>query len=215
MSKAEAARAFGVAISSVKRYVNIARKGESLAPKKAPGKKRTLDQKTMKLLEEDLYRRPEATYGQRARLLFELLGLRVSEATLCRAFKRLGCTRKKVSGRVRTGRVLEGGLEDFGCRGSRYEPARVRGRDGCEHLALFALCLLPERTKGPRENPAQSREEHDAIGEHDGRRDGAVCSGRRYYYLSGLRGLRGAGPRADPAPRSSGKPRQPLLPQWT
>jgi len=29
MSKAEAARAFGVAISSVKRYVNIARKGES------------------------------------------------------------------------------------------------------------------------------------------------------------------------------------------
>jgi len=95
-SKAEAARAFGVAISSVKRYVNIARKGESLAPKKAPGKKRTLDQKTMKLLEEDLYRRPEATYGQRARLLFELLGLRVSEATLCRAFKRLGCTRKKV-----------------------------------------------------------------------------------------------------------------------
>jgi transposase len=54
MSKAEAARAFGVAISSVKRYVNIARKGESLAPKKAPGKKRTLDQKTMKLLEEDL-----------------------------------------------------------------------------------------------------------------------------------------------------------------
>jgi transposase len=78
MSKAEAARVFGVAISSVKRYVNIARKSESLAPKKSPGKNRTLDQ------------------------------------------------------------------------------------------------------------------EHDAIGEHDGRRDGAVCSGRRYYYLSGLRGLRGA-----------------------
>jgi transposase len=38
MSKAEAARAFGVAISSVKRYVNIARKGESLAPKKAPAR---------------------------------------------------------------------------------------------------------------------------------------------------------------------------------
>lgn len=35
MSKAEAARTFGVGSSSVKRYVNMARKGESLAPKKA------------------------------------------------------------------------------------------------------------------------------------------------------------------------------------
>ncbi len=95
MSKAEAARTFGVGISSVKRYVNIAREGESLAPKKAPGKERKLDQGATRLLEEDLHRRPEATYGQRARLLFELLGLQASEAILCRAVKRLGYTRKK------------------------------------------------------------------------------------------------------------------------
>ena len=111
MSKAEAARAFGVGISSVKRYVNMAREGESLAPKKAPGKERKLDQGATRLLEEDLHRRPEATYRQRARLLFELLGLRVSEATLCRTVKRLGYTRKKepwprangTSGRGRSG----------------------------------------------------------------------------------------------------------------
>ena len=95
MSKAEAARAFGVGISSVKRYVNMAWEGESLASKKAPGKERKLDQGSTRLLEEDLHRRPEATYGQRTRLLFELLGLRVSEATLCHAVKRRGYIRKK------------------------------------------------------------------------------------------------------------------------
>ncbi len=51
MSKAEAARTFGVGISSVKRYVNIAREGESLAPKKAPGKERKLDRRATRLLE--------------------------------------------------------------------------------------------------------------------------------------------------------------------
>jgi transposase len=47
------------------------------------------------LLEEDLHRRPEATHLHRAKLLFELRGVQVSEAILCRAVKRLGYTRKK------------------------------------------------------------------------------------------------------------------------
>ena len=95
MSRAEAARTFGVGISSVKRCVNMAQEGESLVPKKAPGKERKLHQGATRLLEEDLHRRPEATYRQRAKLLFELLEVQVSEATLCRAVKRLGYTRKK------------------------------------------------------------------------------------------------------------------------
>jgi transposase len=38
MSKTQAAaRTFGVSLSSVKRYVNKAERGESLAPKKRPG----------------------------------------------------------------------------------------------------------------------------------------------------------------------------------
>jgi transposase len=36
MSKAQAARTFSVSLSSVKRYVNKAERGESLAPKKSP-----------------------------------------------------------------------------------------------------------------------------------------------------------------------------------
>ncbi|HZH97850.1 MAG TPA: hypothetical protein VEX38_02670 [Fimbriimonadaceae bacterium] len=75
--------------------MNLAQEGESLVPKKAPGKERKLDQGATRLLEEDLHRRPEATYLQRAKLLFELLGVQVSEATLCRAVRLLGYTRKK------------------------------------------------------------------------------------------------------------------------
>jgi transposase len=58
MSKAEAARTFGVGATSVKRYMKMAEKGESLAPGKAPGRERKLDESGMKLLKEDLHARP-------------------------------------------------------------------------------------------------------------------------------------------------------------
>jgi transposase len=58
MSKAQAARTFSVSLSSVKRFVDKAEKGESLAPKKRPGSSPKLDEKTRKLLEEDIRERP-------------------------------------------------------------------------------------------------------------------------------------------------------------
>src|SRR3712207_7790899 len=61
MSKAQAARTFSVSLSSVKRYVNKAKKGESLAPKKRPGSAPKLDQKARKLLEDDLQERSYLT----------------------------------------------------------------------------------------------------------------------------------------------------------
>ncbi len=44
MPKVEAANTFRVGISSIKRYVKVAEEGRSLTPKKAPGKKRKLDE---------------------------------------------------------------------------------------------------------------------------------------------------------------------------
>jgi transposase len=58
MSKAQAARIFSVSLSSVKRYVNKAHQGESLAPKKRPGSALKLDEKARKLLENDIKRAP-------------------------------------------------------------------------------------------------------------------------------------------------------------
>ncbi len=61
----EAARTFSVSLSSVKRYVNKAHRGEPLAPKKSPGSAPKLDEKARKLLEDDLRERPFATLQDR------------------------------------------------------------------------------------------------------------------------------------------------------
>jgi len=61
MSKAQAARTFSVSLSSVKRYVNKAHRGESLAPKKSPGSSQKLEEKARKLLEDDLEERPSVS----------------------------------------------------------------------------------------------------------------------------------------------------------
>ena len=95
MSKAQTARTFGVGATSVKRYVKLREEGKPLAPGKAPGNKGKLDGGARKLLEEDLHSRPSVTYEKRADLLYQLLGVKVSKATICRTVRRLGYTRKK------------------------------------------------------------------------------------------------------------------------
>jgi transposase len=45
MPKAEAARTFGVGISTVKRYATKAQRGEPLEPGKAPGKRPKMDER--------------------------------------------------------------------------------------------------------------------------------------------------------------------------
>ena len=93
--KAEAARTFGVGISSVKRYVKMAEESLSLASKKAPGKRKKLNERAMRLLEEDLDSRPAAKLKERVEFLFWVLAERVSKATVCRMIRCLGYTRKK------------------------------------------------------------------------------------------------------------------------
>ncbi len=93
--KGEAARSFGVGISSVKRYVAAHREGRSLAPKKRPGSKPKLDERAIRLLEADLERRPTATLPHRREFLRRACGVEVSDSTVCRVLKRLGWTRKK------------------------------------------------------------------------------------------------------------------------
>lgn len=95
MSKSEAARIFDVSLSSVKRYVGMASTGGSLTPKKRPGRTPKVDEKTKRLLNEDMKERPAATIAQRVRFLEVIAGKRLSYSTLWRALKRLGWSRKK------------------------------------------------------------------------------------------------------------------------
>jgi transposase len=95
MPKAQAARTFGVGISTVKRYVSKARRGESLEPGKAPGKRPKMDERLRKLLQEDLKERPFVTLRERCDYVEAISGLSVSRSTMCRAIARIGSTRKK------------------------------------------------------------------------------------------------------------------------
>jgi transposase len=93
--KAETARRFGVDRATVKRYCKQLHERGTLEPRKAPGRAPKLDEKATRLLLEDLEERPWATHSQRAEFLFAASGVRVSEATVCRAVGRLRRSRKK------------------------------------------------------------------------------------------------------------------------
>ena len=95
IGKSEAARTFSVSLSSIKRYAKLAEEGGSLAPKKRPGSAPKLDEKAMKLLEQDLEERPFATLKERCDYVEVMTGLSVSRSTVCRAIARIGPTRKK------------------------------------------------------------------------------------------------------------------------
>lgn len=95
MPKAEAARTFGVGISTVKRYASKIQRGEPLQPGKAPGKRPKIDEQVRKLLQEDLHERPFITLQQRCDYVEAISGVSVSRSTMCRAIARIGSTRKK------------------------------------------------------------------------------------------------------------------------
>ena len=95
MPKAQAARTFGVGISTVKRYATKARRGEPLEPGKAPGKRPKIDERLGKLLEEDLKERPFVSLRERCDYVEAISGVSVSRPTMCRAIARMGSTRKK------------------------------------------------------------------------------------------------------------------------
>ena len=94
MSKSQAARLFGISLSSVKRYSRTARQGGSLKPRKSPGRPRKADEKARVLLEKDVEERPSATIGQRRRFLEHITATTLSDSTVRRLMKRLGFSQK-------------------------------------------------------------------------------------------------------------------------
>jgi transposase len=95
MAKSEAARSFGVSLSSVKRYVAKANQGSSLSPKKHPGPRPKIDEKAGRLLVADVEKRPAVSLRERGRFLERVAGVRVSESTLSRLLRRMGFSPKE------------------------------------------------------------------------------------------------------------------------
>jgi transposase len=95
MSKSQAARLFGISLSSVKRYSRLASHGESLTPRKGGGCPPKADEAVKRILEEDIRKRPAATISERRRFLESFAGKSLSEPTMRRLLKRMGFSRKK------------------------------------------------------------------------------------------------------------------------
>jgi transposase len=94
ISKSAAARLFGVSLSSVKRYVKIASRGDSLTPRKGGGRPPKTNQTAKKLLEEDVHKHPAATISERRRFLERTSGKSLSDSTVRRLLKRMGFSQK-------------------------------------------------------------------------------------------------------------------------
>ena len=95
VSKSEAAGLFGVSLSSVKRFARMEREGDSLAPRKPPGRPTKANEATRRLLLADLAARPAATASERRRYLERMTGESMSDSTVRRLVRRLGHSRKK------------------------------------------------------------------------------------------------------------------------
>jgi transposase len=95
MPKVEAAPTFGVGISTVRRYVSKAQRGEPLQPGKAPGKQPNIGERERKLLEQDLKDRPFARLSDRCDYLRVVAGVRISRSRVCRSLQRMEQIRKK------------------------------------------------------------------------------------------------------------------------
>ena len=95
MGKSEAARTFGVSLSSVKRYVKAAQEGRSLSAGKAPGKRPKLSESERRLLEVDVEERPWAKHLDRCEYLRKVAGVNVSQSTISRAIRSMGFSPKK------------------------------------------------------------------------------------------------------------------------
>ena len=80
--KIEAARLFGVLLSSVKRYAKMADEGYPLTPKKMPGSQPKIGEDARRLLEADREGRPAATLFEGREVLWMVVGVLVSESTV-------------------------------------------------------------------------------------------------------------------------------------
>jgi transposase len=92
--RAVVARAFGVGLATVERYVRRRRAG-ALAPRSSPGRPARLGADAEPALRAQLAAAPDATLAGHAERWARERGARVSAATMRRAIARLGWTRKK------------------------------------------------------------------------------------------------------------------------
>jgi transposase len=95
MSKAQAARIFGVDEETIRRYVIRRRETGSLDPRPHPGRSPLIRPEQREVLWTQLVEHPTATLREHCALWAARTGMRIAVPTMSREIRRLGWTRKK------------------------------------------------------------------------------------------------------------------------
>lgn len=95
MAKAEAARTFAVSLKTVKNYVARQRTTGSLAPRPKSGRPPRIRPAQEGTLVDQLHAASDATLAEHVAQWAKTTGVRMSLATMSRAIRRVGWTRKK------------------------------------------------------------------------------------------------------------------------
>jgi len=93
--KEEVAELFSVSVPSINRWLRLKQESKTLEPKPIPGRPSVKGQALDVGLVEQLRDHPDATIVEHCQLWEERTLMRVSEATMCRALKRVGWPLKK------------------------------------------------------------------------------------------------------------------------
>lgn len=95
MPQAEIAKVFAISLSTLKRYLKQWRETATLEARPIPGRPSKKLEPLQADLSQMLAAAPDATLEQHCQTWERLHGIKVSIATMSRAIKRLGWTRKK------------------------------------------------------------------------------------------------------------------------
>ncbi len=95
MPRAETAEIFGVSVPSIKRWLKLRRETSDVEPKPVPGPKARKGAALEEALPGQVCANPDLTLEEHCELFEEAEGMRVSTATMSRAFRRLRLPLKK------------------------------------------------------------------------------------------------------------------------
>ena len=95
MARPEVARAYGVSLRSLERWLGRARRGEPLADRPRPGWPPKVAPAQRAALAAQVASHPDATLAQHCAAWAAATGVRVAPSTMAREFARLGLTRKQ------------------------------------------------------------------------------------------------------------------------
>ena len=96
MPRIEVAKVFGVSAPTIRRYLRLRRETGDVEPKPVPGPPARKGAALEAVLPVQARAEPDLTLAEHCELFEEEHGVRVSTATMSRAFERLGLPLKKV-----------------------------------------------------------------------------------------------------------------------